>query len=547
MYYCVLLVVVLRLRLQAALLGLLVLAMVATAFVAFAQTSYSPRWTARASVYVNQVKYTVDNLWGIGDLGGYIYVSGNYLNSTNNHYGIAVIKYDESDGGFVSARVVYSSSSDAWSNALTVNNNYVYVVGYVGSSAWIGALDTGLSSLAYSNSYSQTNHDASYKGVCLDGDGNVYAVGVDWDLTGSKPVSYMLLSSFTSTLGKKFDATYSGSYNLSGEDCVVGPDGYLYVVALDRWYSSSNDYYYPVYLYVLKLSPVDGSIVGQISVQLYNDAGYLAGGTDVPAGIGSDGTYLYVAFTYSDNNPSGSTSAGASVMGLDTGLNILWRYNVSTDYQERFYSIAVGSDGSFAVGGSTNNPYGTGLSSSYFNAFLLVFDSNHNLVKALLSGDSQGSYGTSVHRVVNDGDGYVYWAGYAGDDDQYTVYYDVTSEVSVSKSTSSVQPGLYGTSVKLPEGVLAKSSSVKVENISRGVNNVLPVKSSGVGVTRVKIIPGILSTPSGDSNGILVATNEQVGSPVQPPAPVPENGLLFSLGVLAGFVFVVVLRPGRRG
>lgn len=521
-----------------ALLGLLAAFMVYSGTLTMAETTYTPQWETRLAFSTSVGSYQVDEVWGAGSLNGVLYVSGNYLNSTNNHNGIAVFSVDVNTGNPTAVHYIYSNSYDILSLSLAANDNYVYIVGYYDSAAWIGALDTNLDSLLKTNYFSVSNHASYYNAVCLDGDGNVYAVGVDWDYSVSPPRSYVLLSSYTPTLDRRFDQTYSGNYNTTGTDCVVGPDGYLYIVGLDRMYS--NNAYYPVHLIVAKISPADGSLISYTYVPLYNKNYQLSSYTDVPAGIDSTGSELIVAFTYTDDESTGT--AGASVIGLDTSLNVLWRYNISTSYHERFVSVVAGNDGSFAVAGDTNNPYDTGLSSSVFNGFLLVFDGNHDLVKAILSGDEQGSQGTSVHEVFTDGEGHVFWIGFAGNDDEVTGYYDVTNSVSVLKNTAGTRYGLEGKVVKLTEIKPPRLVAVnnKTGTTINAWNNNIPGKQLLLKTISGK--PSILTTPSGYSNGIIVSTREQIGTHSPAPSPVPEIGVLVALGELAGLSLFFLYR-----
>lgn len=500
-----------------------------------AETSYVPQWETRLEFATSVGSYYVDDVRGAASFDGILYVSGNYLNQTSNHMGTVVISVNGASGSTVKHYYFYSDSYDVISNSLIVNSNYVYTVGRLGYSASIFALDTNLDSVINFNYFSIEQHVSSYEDVCLDGNGNVYAVGVDWDYSKNPPRSYMLVSSYTPSLNRRFDQTYSGAYNLTGTGCVIGPDGYLYVVAIDKEYVASYNMYFPVYLVIVKISPSDGSLVDSNYIPLYNTNYQVSFYTDVPADIDSTGSELLVAFTYSDDQPPGSSSAGASIVGLDQSLDILWRYNVSTSNHERFTTIVAGSDGSFAVGGSTNNTYGTGLSGNVFNGIVLIFNSGRELVKAILSGDTEGSYDTIVNKVITNESGYIYWIGYAGNDEVDTGYYDVTNSVDVVKSTAGIGDAreLIKGAVKLLDikaPRLVEASTYTRTGISHRILYDLHGNKATLAVP--KRTPGLLSTPSGESNGAVVSTDEQIGTPSPPPSPVPEMGILIATGEL---------------
>ncbi|MEB3846195.1 MAG: hypothetical protein GSR83_04005 [Desulfurococcales archaeon] len=530
-----------------------------TALPIYAVTEYIPRWTDRPVASGVSGVYTVGSIPAVTSLGSTLYAVGNYLNSTNDHTAFVIYSYT-STGSIQNYFFGYSDTGDVRGNDVAASPSNVYVFGYYGSSGIIVAFDIGLT---HYTSYTIVNppsssYTISFLGGCVDGDSNVYTVGVEWNMTQSPAKSVMIFEGYTPDLStRKFSTTISTSqYNLTGWACTVGPDGYVYAVASTSIYYNGNNF--PVHLLVFKLSPVNGLFTTYRTIQLYTSQGWVTSYSYQPADIKSDGDKLLVTFTYSDEAVApDEPTAGASVMAMDTNLNILWRTNISTTSHERFDSIAVGSAGDFAAGGSTNNSYGTGLSGSYFNGFLVVFDSKHNVVKAILSGDTQGSHGTLVYDVANDGEGYIYWSGFAGNDDEYTAYYDVTSEVQ--EGVSSVKPGLEPPSYKQLSLPVAGNTRVKpvVPFLEAEPSNTVGYNTVGGGLIILKnyrnagipVKPRIApeSTPGGNSEGIIVATAEQISPPISPPQPVPESGYIVALTALAASVVVIYWRAGRLG
>ncbi len=571
-------------RLGSLLVAILVVMATFHAATVLAQTSYTPRWHDRP-VYL---QHTINYLEEIATNPSYpyLYVVGQYV--VNYQQRVAVFEYSSS-GNLLDSAGYYYGDLDVVINDVELGGDGVYLIGYVAGINYAGIIvklnPDNLSQVegyvvlnvtASSDSSDSIVGDLYLYGGYVDANGNVYVAGrfINW----SSGLHEIFIAAFNSSLDLVNAVFYyimvNDEYaNASAWDCAMGPDGYLYVPATVYYYSSSSDNNYPLYLHLTKLDPASLDVMASINIALYNSEGYMLRYSDEPVGIDSYSGGVLLASTYTDDNPSSSdpTTAGAVVM-LDTGLNVLWRINLSTSYYENFRSIRVASDGGFIVGGYTDNTYGTGLSSSVFNSLVLVFDSNQKLRDAVLAGDESGSYSTGALAVGIDASGYTYWVGEADNDDAYIAYYNVTSALSSSLSYSQYSsfppaptigrgcsqeieeaPPSHGggAAVKLPSCIYLGSRNIESRRVEAGNLSIIespPDRLVVDGHSGAYTASGTskagatgYATPGGESEGIIVALN--ASDSLVPPSPllqpVPEPSLVLGAGAAAVLVLYI--------
>jgi len=328
---------------------------------------------------------------------------------------------------------------------------------------------------------------------------------------------------------------YVSGFNLTGWDCVIGPNGALYVSATIYYYSGG--YNYPAYFLLMKLDQSLG-LIDYTLYPLYNSQGYVTLSSNHWIPLATDNNLVYAAYTWADDKPSPSSPTNrASVIAVNTSLSVVWNYTLSTDAYEFFDALSVGSDGSLITGGGTNNNYTTPLSTDYYHGLVLIFDATHSLQRAILFG---GSSGEAVLATGIDALGGTYLASVSYSDN--VSFYDVTKEVLLARSNPGGGIGLAaigkGDYTRLPVNALGKIHVyVGTPGSSASPRAVKPIiRLAG---SRA-IVPEV--TSSGLSSGLAVKLADTL---TPPPEPVPES-VLVPVSVVAALALVLLVM-WRRG
>ncbi len=118
----------------------------------------------------------LDEAYSIAVDNNYIYVAGWTRNSTSLDDDAFVAKLDKTTGELVWAKTFGSEYGDDEAHSITVDNNYIYVAGYIGGDAFIVKLDKSDGGLIWFKTFdSSGNEDAAWDVVVSNG--NVYVVG----------------------------------------------------------------------------------------------------------------------------------------------------------------------------------------------------------------------------------------------------------------------------------------------------------------------------------------------------------------------------------
>ena len=510
--------------------------------VAEAYSAYTPRWLDRPP---NAAGGPVDHSVAVASDAAGVYVASVYRDPATGRANSSITKYDFNgnrlatvDYYITGGSVYFNDLSAVWGSlyvALTVSSNTV--------NASIARIYEENLSVAGARFLSLGLASAGYA-VCPEASGEVGLVGTalyEEVNNGSRirvweGFLYVYDSQLNQLRGAVYIANFSGTvFNMSFWDCVIGPDGYAYVAGTLYYWNGA--YNFPVYLLVAKVNWTSPNIVANRIVPLYNSQYYVVYHRGV-AGIATDGARLIVAFTYTDERPNAtSPTTGGSILVLDAQLNVLARRNLTTDYNDFFYSVQAGTLGDYAVAGATGYDFGTGLGTSYLHGLALVFNPDNSLESAVLAGATDNN--TAFASITTDPQGNLYVAGTAFSD--RLVLYNVTGEAGLalqSRAAPSLAAAERGQAniveaFRPPEGGLVLEQK--------------PAPTGGGGVVAVNTAEPRpqarpQATPSGASSGLIVAMVENLSPP---PPPIPEPWMA-SLAALAAGAYIL-LRGRRRG
>lgn len=492
--------------------SLVMLLVLVLAGVASGYTTYQPLWDVLLATTVDSTTYPGSSIASIDVDDNYVYALFNYLVNlgTYNTTNVSIEQLYPDNGSIVRAlNLYYSGANLSGASILAFDAEYAYAaLNFVYlSNQTIGGIVLALNKANLSivnivRLYSPSSiGDIILEGMCRDGAGNIYVTGAIYNTSGA-------YEAFVTKLPPDLNAqsitlyTYPANYENIALNCVVGPDGYLYVAEQLIYYDSTSGRYYPVYDRVDKIDPLTMQLVSYYIVPVYNSGGYTNAYALLDVRVTSDGSYLYLVLGYTDDKPNvTSATTGASVIKLDTSLSPLWRLNISTDYYEEFDAAMGSLNGDVVVGGQTNYDYGTGLGTSYYKSFIVVASSDGSVLKAILFGST--SAGSEVSAVAIGPDGSVYSSS-----NHYSStisYYDVTTEVQGTASVASFAAPRIGL-VSERSGSF-KPAVIKLVGVQGGSEVKTRLVEKTITVSRAKL--GIVASKGGGTGS---------GAPRQPPS-----------------------------
>lgn len=505
--------------------------LVAVAEPVYALSPHTPLWTSRPTILGDALDYSPS----ITVSGGYVVALHNYYDNILGQYMTGVTVQSSADGSMVYNNAYYTTNGyDVVGNDLLVLNGYYYIVGgidmgkdYVG---FILKTDSQLNTvIGYELDTTIDGYNSTFYSVCSDGSSVIYAVGRAYQ--GSTKLHKMLVASFDQNLNllKAVVITLSSqnSYlNASAYSCTVGGNGDLYIAGTVKEYDSNSGLLFNSLLMVLRLSATDLSVVGDVSIPLWNSANILryTPSPDMDSVTGG----VIVSFTYTDELPDPNTpSLGASIVALDLALNQQWRKYYTTQANEAFTAVKATSNGWLVVGGYTDEDYSSNLGTTYMHGLVIVLDETASPTAAFMYGAGNGD--SRVLDVAIDSSGYIYTSG-ADYSDQLSVY-DVTSEV-VLDITSQKNVGIEQT--HLTGGSKVKAIHVEgYRNIELTERSISGVLSSGHIQSLGRARLGLEKTATGGSSSLIIAYDYTL----QAPPPVPEPGIIIVT------VIILVLLP----
>ena len=505
---------------------------------AYAYTQHNPVWYTRPRA-LNRV---LDNAIATIITTGNLYVIHDTVDPTTSYNEIGVTVHSLTDGSMLDSTLYsYTGQGDFYGGDAITLNGRLFIAGTIVDSttgAYGVLLEIDPYTLNIVNQYSLdetgNGYDTVFTGLCSDSSGYVYAVGRQID-QGNHTI-FMLVAQFDFSQGTiswvRLKANgQSGLLNITGYSCTVDANNDLYVSGLLYHYSQQTNSLYSDSLALIKLSTLNLSILNYHFLPLWNSQGWVIGPqkNDI---IYSSGN-LIVAFTYADELPDpNNPTYGASIAAFNSQLQLLWRKNYTTSYDEGFNTIALGNAGWFVVGGWTYNDMGTGLGTTYRHGLLMVFDNVASPTQAFIYGASDNS--SRIMELAVDRNGYVYSVGY--DYSDVLTIYDVTQEVI---------PAISNVGSPQPVNMEAQVNRGLIKVQHQDANYTISIEESGsLSVLMMKAIKKVdivlpHATPSGASSSLIIAYDYQA---VTPP-PVPEPDILVMLTVIAALA-VVVIRYG---
>ena len=313
---------------------------------------------------------------------GYVYVCG----ETNNDYLIAkfnssgTLQWQKTTGGYPSSRAVAIGSDGS-----------VYVCGstYIKDGRGYECLITKFNSsgtLQWQKTLGVSNSNSTGVGsIAIGSDGSVYVCG--GTATGDLGSKSMLIAKYNSSGTLQWQKKLGSGTN-RGNSVAVGSDGSVYICGTT--YSG-------------------GAGSSDVFIAKFNSSGTLQwqktlGGSDYEIGnsvaIGSDGSVYVVGYT----NSAGAGSYDALIAKLNSSGTLQWQKTLGGSDHDGGDSVAVGTDGSVYVCGTT---YSGGAGSS--DILIAKFNSSGTLQWQKTLGGSDYEIGNSV---AIGSDGSVYVVGY---------------------------------------------------------------------------------------------------------------------------------------
>ena len=501
----------------------------------YAYLTYTPQWSERLNATIGSSTYPLDILHSVTFDSNYAYFIGTftgtgYSGDATTNSSLIIVSYK---GDIVNNYAYYYGAGNLTSiDALYAWGN-VYITGYLSGSSGVYGIIYSVNATNGSVKNYYVDTDTSYtvmRGVCRDGLGHVFAVGFQYSPNGSPKINATVFEFDENLNLVARNEFYASGLNLTGWDCVIGPDGALYVSATVYYYYGG--YNYPDYFLLMKLDQSLG-LIDYTLYPLYNSQGYVTLSSNHWIPLATDNNLVYAAYTWTDDKPSPSSPTNrASVIAVNTSLSVVWNYTLSTDAYEFFDALSVGSDGSLITGGGTNNNYTTPLSTDYYHGLVLVFDASHSLERAILFG---GSSGEAVLATGIDALGGTYLASVSYSDN--VSFYDVTKEVLLARSSPGSGIGLAaigkGDYTRLPVNALGKihvyAGTPSPSASPKAVKPIIRLAESRA------IAPEV--TSSGLSSGLAVKLVETL---TPPPEPVPES-VLVPVSVVAVLILVLLV------
>ncbi|MCE4619464.1 MAG: hypothetical protein F7C33_00400 [Desulfurococcales archaeon] len=506
----------------------------------YAYLAYTPQWSERLNVTIGSTTYPLDVLYSVTFDSNYAYFVGTFTGSgysgdATTNSSLVIVSYK---GDIINNYAYYYGAGNLTSvDALYAWGN-VYITGYISGSAGVYGIIYSVNASNGSVKGYYVDTDTSYtviRGVCRDGLGHVFAVGFQYSPNGSPKINATVFEFDENLNLVARNEFYASGFNLTGWDCVIGPNGALYVSATIYYYNSGYDY--PVYFLLMKLNQSLG-LIDYTYYPLYNSQGYVTLSSNHWIPLATDNNLVYAAYTWTDDKPSPSSpTTRASVIAVNTSLSVVWNYTLSTDAYEFLDALSVGSDGSLIAGGGTNNNYTTPLSTDYYHGLALIFDSAHSLQRAVLFG---GSSGEIVLATGIDALGGTYLASLSYSDN--VSFYDVTKEVLLARSSPGGSIGLavvgQGDYTKLPVKTLEK---IHVYTSEQGHSVSPSMVKPIIRLSKKRaIVPE--TTASGLSSGLAVKLADTL---TPPPEPVPESVLVpVSVVVTLALILLVMWKKG---
>lgn len=543
-------------------LAALAVALLATSVVS-AYSPYSPAWSRRAVISAGSSNYLGENVGSIDADDSHLYAA--FLVKDPNYGWLGIMDVgvqilNPSDGTELDSTRIYGSNTIINMSSAYIwarGTQYIYVTGryhailYGTGGAYVLALNKYDLTIAYQALIQDNNNYRFYPtSICIDTSGHIYVTGFRYSSSSKiMNASIAVLPTDLSTYNLYYDSFYYSSYryNSTATSCAYGFDGYMYIVEQVLYYSGRN---FPLNLSILK-TPVNnfGNIITRKHIRLYNSQSYVVSEHTHWAEIDANATHLAIAFSYADELPSPTNpTAGGAVAVLDHNLNVVKRYNLTTDLWEFLDSVAMGHDGTLLVGGRTANDYGTGLGTTYLKSIVLELTPGLNVAKAVIYGGSDA--GSAVLNVALGGDGEAYAISFHLTDTE--AFYDVTDSLTQAQATGvALQIGqgdhLAGPeleAIRIPEQLARKlpspdrlsysviNESVIDKSLSDDAPRLVQEKPAARGSIGVESL-----TPGGESSLLIVRFSEAL----TPPVPIPEPYYIWLI-VLATTAIIIYLK-----
>lgn len=512
---------------------IIVLALTSIIMPASAYSQHNPMWSARPRA-LNQV---LDYSTGVAIIGSSLYVTHEFNDYSTNHNGVALTVHSLSDGSMISsATYTYKGQGDMYSTDSIAYNGKILISGFIidqntGATGYVIEVDPNTLSIVKSYGLDRTSngYDVIFNGVCTDSSGHIYAVGAEIDQ--GNHTSFTLVARFDPSQSIVTWATIKALdqqgniLNTTAYSCIVEPSLGLYVVGSVLYYDNSLKSLFTTDVALIELSTSDLSILNYNFISQVNSQGWVI--APQPVDIASINGRILVAFSYADELPDpNNPTYGAAIVGLDHSLQILWRKNYATSYDEAFTTISTGIGGWYVVGGWTNNDYSTGLGTNYRHGLLLALDNANNLQRAFIYG---GNNNARVWDVAVDNNGFVYSVG--SDYSNKLLIYDITQEASSNIQRRNPLSGTVNYDAAHRE---------RLARLTRHENLGLLIEAHGTRKMNVKLDivaggVGIRVTPNGQSSSVVIAYNYQA----DPPPPVPEPRLVVLMATIGTLVYLV--------